>query len=106
MPRFKRFLNEDGGMPLDNIWTDIPAIGAHSDERLGYPTQKPEALYEKIINTYTHPNMIVLDNFSGSGVNAIACLKTKRKFICIEKDPTYYSASLNRLEKASCSLFD
>src|SRR4030042_3252570 len=47
MPRYKKFLDEDKGMPLDNIWTDIPAIGSQSSERLGYPTQKPLALLER-----------------------------------------------------------
>lgn len=65
-----------------------------------HPTQKPVALFEYLIKTYTLPNDIVLDNCSGSGTTAIACLNTMRQFICIEKDPEYYRASCERLEQA------
>lgn len=66
--------------------------------QLYHPTQKPVALFEYLIKTYTQPNELVLDNCSGSGTTAIACHRLKRRFICIEKDKDYYEASVKRLE--------
>ena len=63
-----------------------------------HPTQKPVALFEYLIKTYTQPNELVLDNCSGSGTTAIASIRTGRRFICIEKDPEYWKASCKRLE--------
>jgi len=62
-----------------------------------HPTQKPVALFEYLIKTYTNEGEIVLDNCSGSGTTAIACLNSNRHFICIEKDETYYKKSLERI---------
>lgn len=63
-----------------------------------HPTQKPVALFEYLIKTYTQPNELVLDNCSGSGTTAIASIRTGRRFICIEKDTEYWKASCKRLE--------
>ena len=65
-----------------------------------HPTQKPVALCEYLIKTYTNENEIVLDNCSGSGTTAVACHNLKRRFICIEKDPDYWRLSCERLEQA------
>ena len=62
-----------------------------------HPTQKPVALFEYLIKTYTNEGELVLDNCSGSGTTAIACLNSNRHFICIEKDETYYKKSLERI---------
>ncbi len=64
-----------------------------------HPTQKPVALFEYLIKTYTNEGDLVLDNCSGSGTTAIACLGTNRKYICIEKDEVYYQKSLERVEE-------
>lgn len=63
-----------------------------------HPTQKPVPLFEYLIRTYTNPGDTVLDNCSGSGTTAIACINTGRKFICMEKDETYYKKSVERIE--------
>ena len=63
-----------------------------------HATQKPLELFSKLIKVSSNENDLVLDCFSGSGTTAIACHKLKRRFICIEKDKTYYEASLKRLE--------
>jgi site-specific DNA-methyltransferase (adenine-specific) len=63
-----------------------------------HPTQKPVALFEYLIKTYTNPGDIVLDNCSGSGTTAIACINTGRSFICMEKDEVYYKKSIERVE--------
>lgn len=63
-----------------------------------HPTQKPVALFKYLIKTYTNENDTVLDNCSGSGTTAIACLELNRNFICIEKDPKYHALSVKRVE--------
>lgn len=68
------------------------------DKNTIHPTQKPVALFEYLIKTYTNENDLVLDNCSGSGTTAVACVNTNRRFICIEKDKGYYEASCQRLE--------
>lgn len=62
-----------------------------------HPTQKPVELIEYLINTYTDEGDLVLDNCSGSGTSAIACLNTNRNYICIEKDKEYYEKSVIRI---------
>jgi DNA modification methylase len=64
-----------------------------------HPTQKPEELFEWLIRTYSNEGDTVLDNCAGSGTTAIACINTNRRYILIEKDPIYYKAILNRINK-------
>lgn len=66
-PRLKRYLDERPGVVVGNIWTDIPPINSQAQERLGYPTQKPEALLERIINASSNEGDVVLDPFCGCG---------------------------------------
>jgi site-specific DNA-methyltransferase (adenine-specific) len=68
-----------------------------------HPTQKPVALIEWLVRTYTNPGEIVMDNCSGSGSLAIACIKTGRNYICFEKDPDYYRLSIERIERYNVS---
>ncbi len=72
-----------------------------------HPTEKPVELISDLIALKSHPNDIVLDCFSGSGVTARACHSLNRRFVCIEKDPEYYSSSCKRLEdyKKQLTLF-
>lgn len=62
-----------------------------------HPTQKPIALFEYLIKTYTNESDLVLDNTAGSGTTAIACLNTKRQFIVMEKEQKYYDIILKRV---------
>mgnify|MGYP003463693714 CR=1 FL=1 len=62
-----------------------------------HPTQKPIALFEYLIKTYTNENDLVLDNTAGSGTTAIACLNTNRQFIVMEKEQKYYDIILKRV---------
>jgi site-specific DNA-methyltransferase (adenine-specific) len=62
-----------------------------------HPTQKPVALFEYLIKTYTNEGDLVLDNCAGSGTTAIACLNTKRKYILMEKEPKYYEIIMERI---------
>lgn len=63
-----------------------------------HPTQKPVALLEYLIRTYTNENMVVLDNCMGSGSTGVACINTKRKFIGIELDQNYFNIAKKRIE--------
>ena len=69
-----------------------------------HPTQKPVALFEYLIKTYTNEGDTVLDNCSGSGTTAIACINTNRNYICMEKDYEYYNKSIERILKHSNQL--
>lgn len=66
-----------------------------------HPTQKPVALFEYLIKTYTNEGDVVLDNCIGSGTTAVACVNTKRNFIGIEIEEKYYKASLKRIAETS-----
>ena len=90
----KRYLAEMPGRVLDTNWTDIAPIGAHAKERLGYPTQKPEALLERIIRASSNEGDIVLDPFCGCGTAIAAAHKLGRKWIGI--DITHLSIALQK----------
>jgi site-specific DNA-methyltransferase (adenine-specific) len=62
-----------------------------------HPTQKPVALFEYLIRTYTNPGELVLDNTAGSGTTAIAAENAGRRWICMERDPDYYAAAVGRV---------
>lgn len=64
-----------------------------------HPTQKPVPLFEYLINTYTNPGDLVLDNCAGSGTTAVAAERTGRRWICMEKQPEYYYPAVGRIWK-------
>ena len=70
----------------------------NSHEKVAHPTQKPVALLEYLIKTYSNENDVVLDNTMGSGSTGVACLNTNRKFIGIEKDFNYFDMAKSRIE--------
>ena len=80
-PSFKRYLDEMRGQPAQSIWTDVPVIGAQANERLGYPTQKPIALLQRIITASTNPGDAVFDPFAGCGTAVYAAHLLDRKWI-------------------------
>ena len=83
-PRLKRYLNEMEGAVMGTIWTDIPPINSQAAERLGYPTQKPRALLERIIAASSNPGDVVLDPFCGCGTAVDAAQKLGRKWLGID----------------------
>lgn len=83
-PREKVFLGEALGVPLQDVWTDIPPINSQAQERLGYPTQKPEAVLERIIKASSNEGDVVLDPFCGCGTTIAAAQKLNRKWIGID----------------------
>src|SRR5258708_7811735 len=94
VPRYKRYLDELRGKPLADVWTDIDPINSQAKERLGYPTQKPEALLERIIRLATHPGDVVLDPFCGCGTAIAAAQKLGRRWIGI--DITHLAIALEK----------
>ncbi|MBI4299431.1 MAG: restriction endonuclease [Chloroflexi bacterium] len=84
IPRLKRYLDEQEGNPIDYIWTDIRPIQAQAKERLGYPTQKPLALLERIIQTSSNEGDVVLDPFCGCGTAVAAAHKLNRQWLGID----------------------
>ena len=79
--RLKNYLDESTGMPLQNLWVDIPPINSQAHERIAYPTQKPEPLIERIIKASSNEGDLVADFFCGSGTTAAVAEKLGRKWI-------------------------
>ena len=94
VPQLKRYLDEQEGTPIDDIWDDVLPIQAQAAERLGYPTQKPLALLERIIQASSNPGDVVLDPFCGCGTAVAASEKLGRRWIGI--DITHLAISLIR----------
>jgi adenine-specific DNA-methyltransferase len=81
VPRFKRYLDEMPGVPVQDIWDDINAINSQAKEAEGYATQKPETLLDRVIKICSNENDIVADFFCGSGTTAAVAEKLGRKWI-------------------------
>lgn len=84
IPRYKRFLDEVHGIALQDVWDDISPINSQGAERLGYPTQKPLALLERIVNASSNPGDVVLDSFCGCGTAIAAAEKLGRQWVGID----------------------
>ena len=93
----KVYLEELGGQPMTDVWVDIKPLSAHDQERLGYPTQKPLALLERIIKASSNENDIVLDAFCGCGTALVAAQNLKRQWIGIDISPTACRVMAKRL---------
>lgn len=94
VPRYKRYLDEVKGIAIGDTWDDISAINSMAQERLGYPTQKPLALLERIIQASSNPGDWVLDPFCGCGTSIAAAQKLGRRWIGI--DITHLSIALQK----------
>jgi adenine specific DNA methylase Mod len=84
VPQFKRYLDEGKGVPVQNLWDDVAVINNRADEYLGYPTQKPIALLERIIKASSNEGDVVLDPFCGCGTAVHAAQMLNRKWIGID----------------------
>lgn len=84
VPHYKRYLDEGLGVPVQDLWDDIPLINNRSEEFLPYPTQKPRALLERIIAASSNPGDLVLDPFCGCGTAVDAAQKLGRRWIGID----------------------
>jgi DNA modification methylase len=105
-PYLKRYLAEQKGTPISSVWDDIPPIQAQAAERLGYPTQKPLALLERIIKASSNENDIVLDAFCGCGTALVAAQNLKRQWIGIDISPTACRVMAKRLQDHTTLLED
>ncbi|MDE2775287.1 MAG: site-specific DNA-methyltransferase [Chloroflexota bacterium] len=94
VPRQKRYLDEQRGRPLGDIWTDIPPLQGSSAEYMDYPTQKPLALMERIIRASSNEGDLVFDPFCGCGTTCAAAHQLNRRWIGI--DITHLGISLQK----------
>jgi site-specific DNA-methyltransferase (adenine-specific) len=99
VPRYKRYLDEQKGKTLNNIWVDIPNLTARNKERIGYPTQKPIALLERIIRASSNPGDMVLDPFCGCATTCIAAERLQRHWIGIDLSPKSFKLVKLRLKQ-------
>lgn len=83
-PRYKRYLDETPGPVVQDVWTDLQPINSGAQEALGYPTQKPVALLERVISASSNPGDVVLDPFCGCGTTIAAAQKLGRHWIGID----------------------
>lgn len=79
--RQKQYLDKQRGRPLGDVWIDIPPLNSQAAERLGYPTQKPEVLLERIINVSSNEGDTVLDPFCGCGTATAVAERLKRRWM-------------------------
>jgi hypothetical protein len=99
MPRLKVYPEDMKGIPLQDVWDDIRVIHNLSKERIGYPTQKPEALLDRIIKSSTNEGDVVLDPFIGGGTTAAVADKLNRKWIGIDQSVMAVKVTELRLDK-------
>jgi DNA modification methylase len=99
-PREKVLLGEAEGVALQDVWTDVSPLNSQAQERLGYPTQKPEALLERIIAASSNERDTVLDPFCGCGTTIAAAQRLKRRWIGIDITSLAISLIRNRLGDA------
>lgn len=101
--RRKIYLDESQGRPVQNLWDDIKVIGSQSSERLGYPTQKPESLLERVIKASSNEGDVVFDPFCGCGTTIIASERLRRQWIGIDISHLAINLIKNRLKDAFAS---
>ena len=105
VPSYKRYLDEMPGVPLQDQWTDINPVQARSKERIGYPTQKPLALLERVIESSSDPGDVVLDPFCGCATACVAAEKLGRKWVGIDISPKAVELVNIRLQEFMGDLF-
>ncbi len=101
VPRLKRYLEDSKGVQVDTVWDDIPAINSQAKERVGYPTQKPLALLERIIKASSNEGDVVLDPFCGCATALVAAETLNRQWIGIDLSSLAVKLVLSRLQKAA-----
>jgi len=103
VPAYKRYLDEGKGVPLGSVWDDIGPVQGVSREHIGFPTQKPLRLLERIIEISSEPGNIVLDAFCGCGTALEAAQNAGRQWIGIDISPTACRVMAKRL-RTNCGL--
>ena len=97
-PRLKQYLDDMPGVPISDAWTDIPPINSQAKERLGYPTQKPEKLLERIIRTSSNEGDLVADFFCGCGTTIAVAQKLNRRWFGVDISHLAVKLIVNRLQ--------
>jgi DNA modification methylase len=97
--RRKNLLKDRKGVPLTNIWLDIGCLQGNSDEKTKWPTQKPVALLERILEMSSNEGDLVFDCFAGCGTTMHAAHKLKRKWVGVDISKTAMKVNSDRLEK-------
>ncbi len=100
----KVYLDDAKGTPLTTTWDDVSRVGNTSSERLGYPTQKPEALLDRVIEVSSKPGDIVLDFFMGSGTTQTVAMRKGRKFLGADINLGSVEISTRRLIAEAASI--
>ncbi len=98
-PRYRRYLDEVRGVPIQDVWTNIDPVNAQAKERQGYPTQKPEALLERIIRASSNEGDVVLDPFCGCGTAIAVSQRLNRHWLGI--DITYAAIQTIKMRLAA-----
>ncbi|UCE14729.1 MAG: site-specific DNA-methyltransferase, partial [Candidatus Heimdallarchaeota archaeon] len=102
-PRYKRYADEYLGRKIGNLWLDIPALASNDKERLGYPTQKPEGLLERIITMSSNEGDLVADFFCGSGTTLSVAEKLNRCWIGVDSSENAIQLTKKRLVEIATS---
>jgi hypothetical protein len=97
VPAYKRYLDEGKGVPLGSVWDDIGPVQGAAEERVGFPTQKPLRLLERIIEISSEPGDVVLDAFCGCGTALVAAQNAGRQWIGLDISPTACRVMAKRL---------
>ena len=98
-PEFKQYIWELKGRPVENIWNDIDMINAYSIERIGYPTQKPEALLERIIQASSDKSDVIADFFCGGGTTPAVAQRLGRRWITCDQSRVAVAITADRLAR-------
>ncbi|MHA2179095.1 MAG: site-specific DNA-methyltransferase [Candidatus Thorarchaeota archaeon] len=99
----KQYLSDVPGIPVSDLWIDIPPLQGQSKENTGFLTQKPEALITRVIESASEADDIVVDFFAGSGTTAMAAITTNRRWILCDSSEAAVSVSRDRIENRSSS---
>ena len=99
MPQYKRYLDEMRGVPLQDVWTDIPPVNPMADERGPYPTQKPESLLARLVRASSRAGDLIFDCFVGSGTTAAVAQKLGRRWIACDINKGSIQTTSKRLQK-------
>lgn len=102
-PRYKRYADEYLGRKIGNLWLDIPALASNDKERLGYPTQKPEALLERILEMSSNEGDLIADFFCGSGTTLSVAGKLNRRWIGVDSSGDAIQITKKRLVEITTS---
>ena len=104
IPSLKFYLDQNQGVPCDDVWTDITPVGPNSLENRGWPTQKPVALLERLIKASSKEGDILLDCFAGCGTSMHAAHNLNRRWIGIDISPTAIKVNRIRLEELGAAV--